>query len=83
MISRLQHLLIALLLAAFVSCSMCSVAIAQQPPDEPVQQPVQQQAQQGPASNVQLERSYTFDGILFVLLVGAALFVVCRSSQRR
>ena len=27
-------------------------------------------------------RSYVFDGLLFAVLVGAAIFVICRSSRR-
>jgi hypothetical protein len=33
--------------------------------------------------NITVERSYTFDIAIVVVVFGAALFAVCRSSQRR
>ncbi len=48
-----------------------SFAIAQQP------------TQPGPAPNVGISRSYWFEICLVVLLVGGALWAVCRSSNRQ
>jgi hypothetical protein len=65
--------LLTLILLIGVSRGAFAQPDAQQPnPQAPARPPI-----------VEVTKSYTFDGILFVLLMGGALYAVCRSSNRR